>query len=266
MGETPWRFESSQPHFDVHPPDRVQEALRLSRSGLNPCEISRRIGIPRGTVRDWVAHGPPRTQAHIGPACEQCGRDAHAYEDLPPEYSYLLGLYLGDGCISAHRRDVYRLRIVLDLRYPGILAECEAAMRAVMPTSKVLRQRRETKCFEISSYSKAWPCLFPQHGPGRKHERRIALADWQWRHVVREPGLLLRGLIHSDGCRFINTGRGGWRHPRYTFCNVSDDIRRIFCDACGLLGLRWTVAPPKTVYVSRVADVALLDEFVGAKA
>ena len=24
-----------------------------------------------------------------------------------------------------------------------------------------------------------WPCLFPQHGPGRKHERPIVLEHWQ---------------------------------------------------------------------------------------
>jgi hypothetical protein len=24
-------------------------------------------------------------------------------------------------------------------------------------------------CTEVASYSKHWPCLFPQHGPGRKH-------------------------------------------------------------------------------------------------
>jgi hypothetical protein len=29
---------------------------------------------------------------------------------------------LGDGCISAHRRGVYKLRIVLDIAYPGIVA------------------------------------------------------------------------------------------------------------------------------------------------
>ena len=76
--------------------------------------------------------------------------------------------------------------------------------------------------------------------------------------------MLLRGLIHSDGCRFINTGRA-WRCPRYTFSNVSDDIRRIFCDACDLMGLRWTASGERTIYVSRKADVALLDEFVGPK-
>ncbi len=51
-------------------------------------------------------------------------------------------------------------------------------------------------------------------------------------------GRLLKGLIQSDGCRFTNTGRGGWRHPRYAFSNVSTDITSIFCSACDCLGLR----------------------------
>ena len=251
----------------MHPPERVHHALELAERGLNPTEISRLTGMHRRTISDWVRHGPPRGRTRVDPsdACPGCGWAAHAFDELPPAYTYLLGLYLGDGCISAHPRDVFRLRIALDTRYPQILRECEEAMHTVLPQSKFGRVKRPYNCADVYSYSKAWPCLFPQHGPGRKHERSIVLSDWQSRHVVREPGLLLRGLIHSDGCRFINTGRGGWRHPRYTFCNVSDDIKRIFCEACDLLGLHWTMAPPKTVYVSRKADVALLDEFVGPK-
>jgi hypothetical protein len=69
----------------------------------------------------------------------------------------------------------------------------------------------------------------------------------------------------------LNTGRAGWRHPRYAFANVSTDITSIFCSACDCLGLRWTAAFPKsetaavTIYVSRKADVARLDEFIGPK-
>jgi hypothetical protein len=113
-------------------------------------------------------------------------------------------------------------------------------------------------------YSRALPCLFSQHGPWRKHERPIVLEDWQRGLVAKHPELLLRGLIHSDGCRFVNTGRN-WRHPRYSFSNQSDHIRAIFCDACDLVGVHWTTAP-RTVYVSRVRDVARLDEFIGPKA
>jgi hypothetical protein len=184
---------------------------------------------------------------------------------LPPEYAYLLGIYLGDGCISAHPRGVFRIRVFLDAAYPGILDEVADAIGALAPANAVGRHRRPNHCVEVSSYSKAWPCLFPQHGPGKKHDRRIALRLWQWVHVAAHPDLVLRGLIHSDGCRFINTGRRGWSNPRYAFCNLSADIRDIFCAACFFLGVRWTRSGDRTVYVSRKADVARMDEFIGPK-
>lgn len=177
---------------------------------------------------------------------------------------YLLGLYLGDGSIATHPRDVYRLRIVLDVKYPGIIESTAAAMRAVRD-GRANTQLRCDNCVEVSSYWKSWPCLFPQHGPGKKHERPIRLADWQLELVDRWPEQLLRGLIHSDGCRFTNTGRGNWVCPRYSFTQVSDDIRGIFCYACDLIGLRWTRSGARTIYVSRKADVATLDEFIGPK-
>ena len=151
------------------------------------------------------------------------------------------------------------------MKYPGIADECAAAMQAVMPWNKVHQQLTPKNYIEVSAYSKAWPCLIPQHGPGKKHKRRISPTDWQQEVIDLVPGLLLRGLVQSDGCRFVNTGRDGWRAPRYSFSNLSDDIKGIFCDACDRLDLRWTVAPPKTIYVSRKADVAKLDELVGPK-
>lgn len=128
-----------------------------------------------------------------------------------------------------------------------------------------------SNCYSVSAYSRSWPCLFPQHGPGAKHTRPIFLADWQQELAETWPDQLLKGLIQSDGCRFINTGWGDWRQPRYVFSNVSTDITSIFCTACDCLGLRWTAAFPKSetaavaIYVSRKADVARLDEFAGPK-
>lgn len=134
---------------------------------------------------------------------------------------------------------------------------------AIVPESRVCRVNGAGGWVEVTSYSKSWPCIFPQHGRGKKHERAIELADFQETAVVRAPGYLLRGLIHSDGCRFQNTGTN-WSNPRYSFSNRSADIRSIFCDACDRLGLRWTTAP-HTIYVSRKADVARIDEFIGPK-
>jgi hypothetical protein len=246
--------------------ERVDEVLALRAKGLSAAAIARRTGIPRSTLRAWIAGHVPRSRSLGGESgCAACGGARHEYRELPPSYGYLLGLYLGDGYLAAHPRGVYKLRIMLDARYPGVIDQCEAAMREVLPSSRVNRLHRKYGDVEVYSYSKAWPCLFPQHGPGKKHLREIALLPWQRELVARSPDLLLRGLIHSDGCRFENTGRK-WRHPRYCFTNFSQDIRAIFCEACDQLGLHWTVAPPKTVYVSRKDDVRRLDDFGAIKA
>jgi hypothetical protein len=255
----------------MRPSDQVMTVVNLAASGKSELAISRETGIPRSTVRGWLAGPVPSGRAPNEVGCPRCGAAQHRFEDLPPEYAYLLGLYLGDGCVSAHPRGVYKLRLFLDARYPEIIAAGEAAVRSILPANRSNRVLRSggyansspRSNVEVCVYSKALPCLFPQHGPGRKHERPIELEPWQLDLVTKHPDQLLRGLIHSDGCRFVNTGRK-WRHPRYSFSNRSDDIRRIFCDACDLLGVRWTTAP-HTVYVSRVRDVAVLDGFIGPK-
>jgi hypothetical protein len=48
--------------------------------------------------------------------------------------------------------------------------------------------------------------------------------------------------------------------------NRSDDIKRIFCDACDLLGIEWRVMNRWDISVARRVSVARLDEFIGPKA
>jgi hypothetical protein len=239
----------------------VARALELARDGLSPSDISRTLSVDRSTIRAWLAGSTPRTFRR--PTCELCNGDEHDFASLPPAYVYLLGLYLGDGCISVHPRGVYKLRLVLDVKYPEIIAEASEAMRAVGAKSVRICAKPQ-RCVEVFSYARAWPCLFPQHGPGKKHHRSVALVPWQQMLVDRWPAPLVRGLIESDGCRFQNTGRN-WSCPRYSFYNKSNDIHSIFCDACDRLGVRWTSSGDFTLYVSRKADVEFLDGFIGPK-
>ncbi|HZE06925.1 MAG TPA: hypothetical protein VE127_16980 [Solirubrobacteraceae bacterium] len=244
----------------MHSRETVAAALEMSRSGASSVAIGSALGIPARTVRDWVRGSVPRF-ADAG-LCSRClGR--HEFSALTSEYVYVLGLYLGDGCLSQHPRDVYKLRLTLDAAYPKIVASALGAVRAVAGKGGVYR--RSDHCVEVFSYWRQWPCHFPQHGPGPKHARPVALTAWQHELTRRWPHHLLRGLIHSDGCRVINTGSGGWSAPRYAFKNHSEDIHRIFQSACGALGLRYSVARHVT-YISRKADVTRLDEFVGPKA
>ena len=239
----------------MRPAAERRVVAHLAGGGFTTSEIADISAIPRSTIVDWLGRpaGGRRAENDISRAT------------LPlAAYSYLLGFYLGDGTMSRHSRGVYRLRIATDARYLGVIRECAAAMQAVMPDNRVAVKQLPSRAVEISSYSKRWPLLFPQHGPGRKHERRIALEPWQEEIVDRFPRDFIRGLIHSDGCRVANRVNGK-EYPRYFFTQVSDDIRRLFSAACRHVGVQYTWSNWKTVSVARAASVALLDTFVGPK-
>ena len=58
----------------------------------------------------------------------------------PEDYSELLGLYLGDGCISDGPRTM-RLRIALDLKYPKIISEGRALLERCFPAQPSRQSR-----------------------------------------------------------------------------------------------------------------------------
>ncbi|MEU2391647.1 helix-turn-helix domain-containing protein [Streptomyces sp. NPDC007369] len=245
-----------------------ETALTLLRGGMPNAEVARRLDVPVGTV-GWWRHedrkhrGEPYTRPADCPICTDRPFDHRAY-------AYLLGLYLGDGhIVSKHKQ--HHLSIFCDATQTGLIDAAEDAMHRVMPQQKTGR-RRQRGCVEVKSYAHHWPCLFPQHGPGKKHDRQITLESWQQDIVDAHPWEFVRGLIHSDGCRTTNwTVRNGKRYeyPRYFFTNKSDDIRGLLTDTLTRLGVRWTVlkrdGDPFNVSVARKECVALMDRHVGPK-
>ena len=188
-------------------------------------------------------------------------------------YAYLLGLYLGGGWVGATGRTV-ALVIRLDLAFPRIIDDCIAAACLALPGARVVAYPvKGQRCVGVTSYDRRWLELFPQAGPGRKHERPVVLEPWQRRIVDVQPEPFLRGLIHSDGCRVINrfstrlpSGRvAEYAYPRYFFSNLSADIRGLFCESCERLGVRWTQSNHRNISVSHRHSVAILDAFIGPK-
>ena len=118
----------------------VRTTISLKYSGLVVDRLQR---LPdrspnRNTAFDRSGSGGRRDAASASPRppARRVARLPTFSSCLPSEYVYLLGLYLGDGCLSRHPRGVYKLRVVLDSRYPGIVAGCEAAMQAVLPGNR----------------------------------------------------------------------------------------------------------------------------------
>jgi hypothetical protein len=253
--------------FRMHSRETVDRVLKLCRPGVTTREIARLTGLSERTIAHWRTGDRRGAGVRSPTRCPRCDSGSV----LTGSYAYLLGAYLGDGHISWHRRGVQALSVSCSDDWPRIMDEVETAMRDVLAAS-VCRVRR-TGCTEIKSYSKHWVCLFPQHGPGMKHTRRIALEHWQEELVDRHTGPFLRGLFHSDGCRTTNratrTVNGTTtRHeyPRYFFSNESADILALCSTSLDRLGIAHRFPRYNTISVARREAVAALDEVVGPKA
>ena len=159
----------------------------------------------------------------------------------------------------------YRLRVSLDVRYPMIVAETEALLARMFVANRCGRVQRDGGATQIVSVDhRHLPCLFPQHGSGRKHERSMRLEPWQ--HTLRQaaPWSFLRGCIRSDGCVFVNrTGR--YSYVSYDFSNRSTDILDLFEDTCSAVGVDCR-RYEHHIRVYRRASVDLLLDHVGRKA
>ncbi|MFJ5777219.1 hypothetical protein [Streptomyces sp. NPDC093094] len=243
-----------------------RRALDLIAQGRSLNSVSRATGISRSAIRSWLTPPEPRRQDR---PCFRCQEVPEGPED-PSAYAYLLGLYLGDGYIVSKPRQHY-LMVTCAASWPGLIDAAEDAMRTVLPEPGISRMHR-AGCVDVKSFTRHWTCLFPQHGPGKKHERPIVLEPWQRAVVDGHPWEFVRGLIHSDGCRTTNwTTRviGGERkryeYPRYSFTNRSEDIVRLFTSTLDSVGVEWRLANERNVSVARGASVALLDTHVGPK-
>ncbi len=236
--------------------------LQLLREGRTLSAVSRELGVHRSTIRGWRDQ-PLRARLGDCPRCDAAVFDAGAY-------SALRGYYLGDGCLSQQRRD-HSFRVSCDARLPGIVADVTGLMKATRPRSRVFHVAAPGTVVVHANW-KHWPCLFPQHGPGRKHDRTIALEPWQREIVEAQPWEFLRGLFHSDGSRTNNWAtrivagqRKRYDYPRWEFVNRSDDILGLCAGALDLVEIAHRRPRATAIAVSRRHDVQRLDAHIGAK-
>lgn len=89
--------------------DVRRHAVSLMVNGLSLRSISMSTGISRATLHDWREHPEINGEAHV--SCPRC-TDSPMLPEPRDDYAYLLGLYLGDGCISragAKDKEVWKL-------------------------------------------------------------------------------------------------------------------------------------------------------------
>jgi Homeodomain-like domain len=251
----------------VHPPHVREEVMALVAEGVNDCEIARRTGIPRATVRDWRRPRYESRRLYVREICPRCWGSTKPMRFTPEDYAELLAFYLGDGCISELPR-TQKLRICLDAKYPQIIERLRALLARCFSENAVGVVRRQDSCHEVWVHGLHLGCLFPQHGPGKKHERTLALEPWQAALVAAAPWSFLRGCVYSDGCTFVNR-TGPYEYLAYEFGNLSKDLINMFTSACDLVGLDYRVNRWDGMWrvrINRRASVAEMVAHVGLKA
>lgn len=269
--------------------DEYKQIMELWEAGVNKKAISRITNIPRRTVIDCIQRYENLetlerlAKEDVTPLLLKIlhGDITGDYTVLHSTYAYVLGVYLGDGHISKVR-NVYRMRVACDAKYPNLINTIVTAFKTLMPTNEVSTQdvlnHGKPSCVVVSLYHRDLPLFFPQHGDGAKHDRLIELELWQQRILIDYPLEVLRGLYHSDGSRFINrvnVGGKDYSYSRYQFTNASKDIIQLFCDTSDRLGLHWTRKLRRAraathvdnydIYISKRKDVEYLDSVIGAK-
>jgi hypothetical protein len=222
--------------------EEYENVKKLLDEGLNSIEITKLTGLPSSTIRDWRRRPPKSLTGEIRYRdivdCENCIETLTSVkeriiedETLHSTYSYLLGLYLGDGCISTHPR-TYRLRIALDKKYDKLNEYAKKALEKIFIKNSVCVVYAEG-CINLSVYYRGLPNVFPHTGKGKKHDRRIVLEQWQ--KDILDPTQFLKGLFHSDGCYYLSKGKG-----YYNFTNFSKDIIELYKTSCNTLGIDYT--------------------------
>jgi hypothetical protein len=158
----------------------------------------------------------------------------------------------------------WQLRIFLGSRHPEIVRDTGDMLHRCFGGVAVGRVfRHQGRMTVLGVYCQHVRCIFPQHGPGKKHERRIVLEPWQEALVELAPWRFLRGCIRSDGCAFINR-TGPYEYLSYDFSNHSGDILDIFSAACTLVGVEHR-RYERRIRIYQRPSVALMEANVGLK-
>lgn len=243
--------------YQKYTEEQRKEALSLFAENNNASQTASKLLIPRHTVRAWVAGGVTRDEdskiATISPL--------EFNLEQKKAYSYILGLYLGDGCISkTHKENVFRMRIILDTVYLTLNKYAIKNLQTIFPNNKVtITKVLNQNCVTLSVYSSLLPEVFPHTGLGMKHLRKIELTDWQKEIII--PKNIIQGLFHSDGSYYLTENR----YDTFAFTNMSYDIKTIYDTYLNKLGVFCSRNLRAKAIYSYGINAILLKELIGTK-
>jgi DNA-binding transcriptional regulator WhiA len=236
----------------------IQKVLEDYNSGKNKSQLEKEYNISRSTIRYWIDNKdsifiPKTTDKTLDVIIQEIKNNKETY-------NYILGLYLGDGCISPHKMS-YKLRITQDNKYPKSIIDIKNILNSFFPNNTFTCNPKG--CTVIGIYDKNLPLYFPQHAPGKKHDRKIKLADYQRDNLDYEN--LMKGLWVSDGSYYLAQKK----YECYNFTNKSTDIISLFEECLNSFNIAYRKRMKKNgvwiLEITKKSEVSKMKDLIGVK-
>jgi len=161
----------------VHDPKVYRQAVKLKRQGYGPKQISRILGVARGTVSSWLYSGKSPTNK------------LRFFNPVPSkELSYVVGAVLGDGCLFYNKG--YQIQLVAkDREFVVYFGRC---------LTKLLKRKRMYPLFKRDG-NKGWSKMYGMWATSKL--LWLWLQNWELHKTVvkSHPDSFLRGLYDSEG-------------------------------------------------------------------
>jgi hypothetical protein len=250
---------------------KYEAVMEMLSTGIKISEIAFATGINRSTISNWKQRNGRnliKTVSHDGEGADRYLKTfiENMNESRRADYSYLLGLYLGDGCIYRLPK-TYKLTITLDNKYDSLNEYTISVFSRFFEKPAYifdLSLHGRGNAIDIITHSCTLPVIFPQHGRGRKHDRSIELKEWQV--DIIDSISFVKGLMMSDGSMYVDLQCG---NTKAGFTNKSEDIIRIFEKYLNKLNIEYKTYKKKTgIYMTTIhkqESVSRLVDLIGTK-
>lgn len=245
----------------------IEEVLEKYEQNYKISYLSKIYSVPRATILYWLKSNILNTIKIKHNTNNKTIESIYEYISKNyKEYSFILGLYLGDGCITENGRNEtsYKLRISQDNKYPKVVNTIQTKLSEFFGKESKLVENKG--CFHITIYDKYLPYYLPQHGKGFKHDRDVKLNEFQRKIIdYRE---LMKGLWLSDGSFYIARIRK-YKYERYNFTNKSLDIIELFEKCLEIEGVNYSKRlKPNNIWIIEIQNkkgVENLKSILGTK-
>lgn len=178
-------------------------------------QIVSRLGVGSSTIARMLQESPLRTKSEAA---------ASRYEPLKlsgnlEELAYLVGIYLGDGCLVQSSRTEL-LDIACDAKYQGLIDRFTSLVSRVFGKAPALQRDPSTNCVHIRLYGTGISATLGMDlGPKNRRDLQIPLWIKDNEEFTR---WCLRGLFETDG--YIHSRRGRDRSVVVGFSNTNGSL------------------------------------------